>query len=371
VDAAIRQKQHMDVLSRFMVLAHCECGFATAEQNVELLGPSLRYVSDLPPAHLAEFLDLADVHHVLVRTLNVLEAAVGVVGDATMSSWCHERLADERPRIQHSIGRLHAICAALESRGCPVSVIKSLDHWPDLGSDLDLYTTSGPELVEQVMREEMHSHPVERSWGDRLANKWNYQVPGLPELVEIHVQYLGQTGEHSEMARRVVSRRVRKEVGGLEFHVPAPEERIVISTLQRVYRHFYYRLCDMIDFAVLLEREPVQFSELRKSAELAGIWPGVATFLSLIQNYVSSYGGHVSLPEEVVESARSRGTGVYFANGFLRVSKLTAAQLYGLQLLRAGRQGDFRAMARLPLLPPLAVSAVVAHGITGNDKGIW
>src|SRR5450432_588876 len=376
VDVATRQKQHMDVLSRFMVLAYCETAVGPAPAQIELepfdlLEPALKYVANLDPSHLAEFLDLADTHHVLVRTLTVLEAAAAALGDSPMAEWCAERLTNERPHIQHSVGRLHAICDALESRDCPVSVIKSLDHWPDLGSDLDLYTTAPQQAVEEVMRAQLKAHPVERSWGDRLANKWNYRVPGLCELVEIHVQYLGQTGEHSQMARRVVDRRVRKQVGGLPFHVPAPEERIVISTLQRVYRHFYFRLCDMIDFAVLLETEDVQFSELRRSAEMAAIWPGVATFLALVQNYVESYGGRVSLPQEVLDSARSRAVGVQFAGGFLRVSKLTAARLYGLQLLRAGRKGDLRAIARLPLLPPLAVSAVLAHGITGNDKGIW
>src|SRR2546430_10994747 len=49
-----------------------------------------------------------------------------------------------------------------------------------------------------------------RSWGDRLANKWNFSVPSLPELIEIHVRYLGQTGEHKAMARRVVERSVTK-----------------------------------------------------------------------------------------------------------------------------------------------------------------
>jgi len=28
-------------------------------------------------------------------------------------------------------------------------------------------------------------------------------------------------------------------------------------------------------------------------------------------------------------------------------------------------------MFRLPLLPPLAISALVAYRLTGNDKGVW
>src|SRR5207248_106431 len=138
-----------------------------------------------------------------------------------------------------------------------------LDHWPDLGSDLDLYTSGTPEQVIRVMREKLQAKEEPRSWGDRLANKWNFQVPGLPELVEIHVRYLGQTGEQELMAARVIERSVTKNVNGRTFRVPAPEERILISTLQRMYRHFYFRLCDMADVAALLESSAVDFNEFR------------------------------------------------------------------------------------------------------------
>jgi hypothetical protein len=138
-----------------------------------------------------------------------------------------------------------------------------------------------------------------------------------------------------------------------------------------VYRHFYFRLCDMLDMTLLMQSEPLDFRELHRAADASGIWPGVATFLFLIQTYIKSYGGELALPREVIASAHDRGKTVEFGNGFLRVSKLTAAGLYGSQLLQASRHRDVRAMLRLPLLPPLAVSALVAHRLTGNDKGIW
>jgi hypothetical protein len=127
----------------------------------------------------------------------------------------------------------------------------------------------------------------------------------------------------------------------------------------------------MIDMTLLMQSEPVDFAELQTAADLAGIWPGVATFLFLIQRYVQSYRGEIALPNQVIASAHSRGNGVHFENGFLRVSKFTAAGLFGSQLLQAGRRRNVRALLRLPLLPPLAISALVVHGLTGNDKGIW
>jgi hypothetical protein len=277
----------------------------------------------------------------------------------------------ERRRIWRAVEWLYAVVQALELSGCPVAVIKSLDHSPDLGSDLDLYTSGSPDAVLGVMQAKLGAELEPRSWGDRLAYKWNFRVHGLPELVEVHVRYLGQTGEHKLLAKRVLERRVTKTVNGRSFPVPAPEERILISTLQRMYRHFYFRLCDIADVALLVRSGAVNFTELRRGAEVGGIWPGVATFLLIVSEYVAAYGGSMSLPAEVAESAYSPDIRVEFRNNFLRVPMGPAAGLYGSQLLSAGRHHDVRAMSRLPLLPPLAISALVAFRLTGNDKGVW
>ena len=372
MNAESRQTQHMDTLSSLLLPLQCAHPETKGPENFDQLRRALRYTGSLSAEELADFFALANTHHVIVRVLEVLQDAPAALGDeGELTERCAKALAEERYSIDQALAFLHSICSRLEARGCEVAVIKSLDHWPDLGSDLDLYTTSDEREIERAMREEFNAQPVERSWGDRLANKWNYSVPGLAKLVEIHVQYLGQTGEHAEIARRVIERGRTKTVGGYDFCVPAPEERIVISTLQRVYRHFYFRLCDMVDSASLLQGGALDFGELKKAADSAGIWPGVATYLCLVENYVRSYGGVLSLPNQVRESAYSPDSTVFFKDGYLRVSKGTGLRLYSTQLLQAGMHRDVRALLRLPLLPPLAVSALVAHSFTGNDKGIW
>ena len=89
---------------------------------------------------------------------------------------------------------------ASKRQGYDVTVIKSLDHWPDLGSDLDLYTNTDPDDVIRLMKQRFQAEVAPRSWGDRLANKWNFNIPGLPEAVEIHMRRLGQTGEQISIA---------------------------------------------------------------------------------------------------------------------------------------------------------------------------
>ena len=323
-----------------------------------------------------EILAFADSHHVIVRFLAALQTRAAQQNSSSARhqsqfEWINPRLNAESDRIETALKQLSGVCAAIEKDGDKVVVIKSLDHWPDMGSDLDLFTTAHPKRLEQVMVQTFNAAVAERSWGDRLGNKWNFQIPNLPQLIEVHVRYLGQTGEHQDLAKRVVERRVIKAVGGRTFHVPAPEERVMISTLQRMYRHFYFRLCDMVDTALLVRSKAIDFGELERAAKAGGIWPGVEAFLLLVFKYVASFGEKLDLPANILCSPSFSEVSVRLENGFLRVPKFPAAGLYGKQLLTAGVHRDFRAMFRLPLLPPLAISALVAYHFTGSDKGIW
>jgi hypothetical protein len=344
---------------------------ADPQEDLRRVDDDFEKVANFNEEQFGEFLKLADMHHVSMRGLRIVQNLAVRKNKNRLRAWCDAALDAETSRISKAVEWLHAIVGALEANGCSVCVIKSLDHWPDLGSDLDLYTGGTPEQVVRIMQERVKAHVEPRSWGDRLAGKWNFQVPGLDELVEIHIRYLGQTGEHKLMADRVLERKVFKSVNGREFPVPAPEERILISTLQRMYRHFYFRLCDIVDVAALVGSGAVDFAELRRGAEVGGIWPGVASFLVIVANYVTEYGGVLLLPDEVISAARSPYLQVQFRGNFLRVPMKPAAGLYGSQLLSAGKHGDLRAMSRLPLLPPLAVSALVAYRLTGSDKGVW
>jgi len=251
--------------------------------------------------------------------------------------------------------------------------MKSLDHWPDLGNDLDLYTTADERRVIHIMLNRMGAHIEARSWGDRLANKWNFAIPGLPESVEVHAKRLGQTGEHTAMAKRFVARRVPKTLMNLTFLVPAPEESLIVATLQRMYRHFYFRVCDIVNTAGQLESGQLDFDELQRAANLGGIWPGVVTYLKIVCDYVREYRGSApELPREVISAARFGGEVIFVRGKFLRVPIVpNGADLYTRQVTHVALRGDVAATLRLSLLPYLASAAAVAFRITGSDKGIW
>lgn len=331
-----------------------------------------RIIAALNEQELKELEALAHSHHVVVRAFPLLRQAMCSDDNARRAEWIEKLIEKELDRIQLALSFLEPICRALEAVGSVV-VIKSLDHWPDLGSDLDLFTDAEPTAVAAIMTKSFDAQLAERSWGDRLANKWNFVVPGLPELVEVHVGRLGQTGEQINVAKSLVVRSRPVQISTYDFRVPAPEERLVISTLQRMYRHFYLRLCDVIDNARLVESSGIDYGRLRSLGRSAGLWDGLATYLVIVSDYVKSYRGQgLHLPGLVTSDARFGGEAVYFRRNFIRIPLLPhAVGLYASELQRLLLNGEIRNSLRLSLLPGLATAAAVELKRTGSDKGIW
>lgn len=353
----------LNLLSRLLFSSGDDANYAALAKDV----------LELKRTEFESLVALAETNHVLVRALDIFKEIAQQSGDSMRAEWAAVSLAAERSRITTALSFLARVSDAFHERRLAVTVIKSLDHLPDLGSDLDLYTDAKPEGVIRLMEEGFNAHLASRSWGDRLACKWNFIVPGLPELIEIHVGRLGQTGEQSVIACSILGRTRVIAVEGKQFRVPGSSDRLMISTLQRMYRHFYFRLCDIIDSAQLIESGDVEWNDLYAAATTAGIWEGVATYLAIVSDYVDHYRHNaIVVPQWVLSSARFGGKQIYFAKDFLRVPILPqSAKLYGTQLASVLKRRQIQCSARLSLLPWLATAALVGQKITGSDKGVW
>jgi hypothetical protein len=359
----LSMRESMDSLSQLLLGPRQGPG---SELRRRLLSSSHEEFNDL--------LELADRNHVIVRGLNVLlDPKDEKSGNDACVKLAQKALDVEQSRIRTAILFLQEICQSLESRGHRIVVIKSLDHWPDLGSDLDLYTDSRPADICKVMTKSLHAKIAPRSWGDRLASKWNFLIPGLSEAIEIHIGRLGQTGEQATIASFLIDRSRTIQIYGQTFRTASIADRLMISTLQRMYRHFYFRLSDVIDSAQLMDAGLVDYNELRSQATEAGIWEGVSTYLRIISEYVKNYRGWgPELPQFVKAAARFGGEAVYYGNSFLRVPIMPqSVGLYRTQLAGVLKKGELQNGARLGLLPWLATAAVLGLKLTGSDKGIW
>lgn len=321
--------------------------------------------------NFTELWELATSHHVIMRAFPELRR-IPATDREEWQALIDDAIANEQARIKNALSFLVEICEALRNVG-DVVVIKSLDHWPDIGNDLDLFTNAERANVVATMRERFDARPADRSLGDRLANKWNFVVPGLPELVEVHIGRLGQTGEQVAITDSIVGRAIDKQFGEYSFVVPAPEDRVTISTLQRMYRHFYLRLCDVVNMARLVESGAIDYSYLRFLGRTAGLWDGIANYLVMVSEYVRSYRDDgLALPHSVTGAARFGNARLTFRRKFLRVPIFPhAATFYLSEWKKLFFSGEIQNTLRLSLLPGLAVAAALEFKITGNDKGIW
>jgi hypothetical protein len=355
---------------------------APLKREIELLsqlalaGDGTAAVHDLAPASeaaRAAFVKLAHGHHVVIRSLRPLQSAAVVGGSTELAAWAARSLAAEEARIANALEYLDVICRELESAGCRTTVMKSLDHWPDIGNDLDLYTEAGLEATQQVLQQKFQATAQTRTWGDRLAQKCGYRVPGLRATVEIHHGRLGQTGEHRVLARRFIARRVPVQIAGYTFPLPAPEERVIAATLQRMYRHLYVRVCDVVNTSALVEAHQIDYAELRRAAEEGGIWRGVVTYLKIVADYSERYRGRkLAVPDFIASDAVLDGKALFVRGSWLRVPVFPGvASLYGRQMGSMFWRGDVPGLFRLGLLPPLASVATLAYKLTGSPRGIW
>jgi len=361
----------------FEMLAVLHLHAVTPSRQGSEAGPQVkRVLSELQrmsKEEWSEFLNFALLQRVYLRTLQLLEKWHVADAGAPQFEGFEEMQRAEQRQVDAALTTLSKIVRALELTGHTPIVIKTLDHWPDIGSDLDLFIGATEADTVRVMRSEMRAEVQPQSWGDRLAHKWNFKIPGLAQLVEIHVGRLGQTGEHDALPKQLQETSVTRDAGPYRFHVAAPEEQVALATLQRMYRHFYIRLTDLVNLTGLVRSGRLDFTRLRTSSERWLIWPGVATLLKITSDYNERVGiGPLPLPEFMVRSARFSAEVTYVGKQFLRVPMMPqGSQLFLQQLIGTGAAHRFRAAARLSLLPALAAAAFVNLRLTGDDKGIW
>ena len=337
--------------------------------------------SDEPVHHVAvldkkgreDFFWLADAHHVIIRAIQPLQRQANAVGNEELVAATQCVLAREHDRIAKALAYLDRVCTRIKAAGCEVTVIKSLDHWPDFGSDLDLFTAGDERRLVNVLKNELGARHCMRTPGDCIAHKRSFALPGLPERVELHINRLGPVGEHVELAKRFIARSQLANFNEFMFQIPAPEERVIAGTLQRMYRNLYVRICDVFNTSSLVERRMLNFVDLRETAEEAGIWPGVATFLTLAADYVKKYrGDRLEIPDFVIESSHFRADSTLVQGGYFRFPALPYGMgLYVRQLRHAANSGDIPGAARLSLVPPLASMGALAYAVTGNSGRVW
>src|SRR5579884_3203217 len=113
--------------------------------------PAIRTLQAFTNEERKDLVSMAESHHVILRGLTPVLASP--IAGEELKNWAAKVILNESNRITNALFYLQEICSCLERSGCKVTVMKSLDHWPDLGNDLDLYTTADEDEVRNVLVE--------------------------------------------------------------------------------------------------------------------------------------------------------------------------------------------------------------------------
>ncbi len=115
--------------------------------NPSASAEAIRHLAALTPAERDEVASLADSNHVIIRAFQPVVNGAMSLNVPELVEWAQAAIDKERARIMNALSKLEVVCNELEKAGCQVTVMKSLDHWPELGNDLDLYSTADEDLV--------------------------------------------------------------------------------------------------------------------------------------------------------------------------------------------------------------------------------
>ena len=237
-----------------------------------------------------ELLALCQQNLVVLRTLAALEGAGVSLGDEA-AGWQEQ----ERARIEQGLATIAGIAQQFARHEIPFMVIKTGDHYPDQGHDIDLLLADGGDAAEQIMREELAASRLERSVSEVLSAKSNWRCG--PTTVEMHVGRLGQVGEHRRLAEEIYGHRRRGRIGSLDVSVPSAEGRMILAMLQRIYRHFNFRICDVINVAGLVEDESLSWETVWRLCRESGVDYGVGLGIAMVADQLSRLDEDLQLPD--------------------------------------------------------------------------
>jgi hypothetical protein len=289
---------------------------------------------------------------VLRRAIPLLRAA-GSPGTMVETAAIEE--AERVASALVTIGRLTELARA---RGTEVLFPKALQHYPDMGHDIDLCVLESAAFDTAVMGE-LGATPARRGTFDRVSGKRGYTLPGSASPLEIHHGGFGHLGEHRAFLRRVLARRQICVTEGVDVSVPSKEDQLLIQTLQRMFSHFSVRVSDAMLAAQLIDDGDLDWDYVNRTAREFGFSAALSIWIGTIAGLCRRIAGRQLLRSGGPEATLSERDDVFRMN-----PSRVAPKLYGGVLMHALRRGNWETAGRIAVLP----AAVMAFGLAGLGR---
>lgn len=315
---------------------------------------ALRLMLNTPASEIEELGKFDDAEwrtlaHVLRSNVVLIRVAdrCATLGPAT--AHLAEAVRRERDRVGSAMTTIGRIAQALETEGVAFVLTQAFQHYPDMGGDIDLLVEDGGLHADRVLSKAMGIRARDGTPASTFAAKRRYDVPGSPVPIEIHHARLGLLGEHRALARRLLARRERCTVAGLDLPIPAPEDQLLVQALQSVYAHRRIRVSDVVHIKRLADGQ-LDRTALDKGAREAGLGRALSDVMALAEGIAA----RALRPD----GDRTRRLPRADASGY-PLSASRAAAAFAATAIEAILVGDADRALRIAALPALGVAALV------------
>lgn len=271
-----------------------------------------------------------------------------------------EAETEERRRARLMFDTIRRVGRACEELGVGHIFAKSFQHYPDIGSDIDLFVAARTPAVDESILRGIHAVPVRRNLRGRMSGVAEYRVDGGGSVLEIFHGRLGVLGEHGEIVGQIIRNGSRAEVGGGEFLLPAAEDLLILHGMQRVYRHGVIRLCDVLSTASLVRRPELDWGYVLRTSDQLGTLYGLRSYLTYAGQIYRETLGVELLPAGVGAGLGAAGCGRAVERGgvFVFPRARVVGRVYVGKVRAAVRAGNWGGVSRLSLMPLVAASSL-------------
>lgn len=231
------------------------------------------------------------------------------------------------------------------------------DHFPDTGNDLDLLVL-GSSAIDALLLEATPGTAVAPVLWDRLAGASVYDLAGSGLVLDVHHGRLGIIGEHTRYPAHVVRQERAIELAGQRVPVPAPEDRLILQGMNRVYGRRHFRLGD-VAATVRLVRDPgLDWGDVLRSARAVGALSGLSCYLAYVDHIYRDIYRAGLLPAAARDGLALAGWGepVFQNRGYRFPALRVGRRLFWSELGSVVGARDWSAVSRLCLLPPLVAA---------------
>ena len=278
----------------------------------------------------------------------------------------------ERQRVRAALHVVREIGDRCARHGIAFLFPKALQHYPDMGSDLDLLVLSESEGTDALLLEGLAASPVARSLHDRIAGATTYRLQESRLALDVRHGRLGPVGEQASYPRALLANRQRCLIAGAEFFVPAPEDQLILQGMDRVSGRRSFRLGDVVATIATVRALPIAWTYVTQTARAIGVLAGLGCYLSYVEQIHRELFDGPLVPAAVRRRVPLEGWGrIEFTRGAYRFPAVRVnGKLYLKQLVAGLWAANWDRAARLCLLPLVGAAVTVGHLTTPSAPSV-